>query len=180
MGRDDLLGTVAVMHPRTPRRRPPARTLVLPALVALVALAVVATSCSSDADSDGAAPASTAASVTTSTTAPVASTAAPTAPPTSAAPVVATFPTPAAAGTALYSAWTKGERAGAGALNLAPPAELDKLFAAAPLAAAKNRGCDDGDFDAASCFFGNGEGGVNVGLVPAEGGWAVATIDPFS
>lgn len=176
MGRDDRLGTVAVMHSRTRRWSRPARSLVAPALVAL---ALVPTACSSDADDDGAAAVTTAAPATSSTTAPEATTAAPTAPATTAAPVVAAFPTPAAAGTALYSAWTKGDRAGAGALNLAPPGELDKLFAAAPLAAAKNRGCDDGDFDAASCFFGNGEGGVNVGLVPVAGGWAIATVDPF-
>lgn len=79
----------------------------------------------------------------------------------------------------MYGAWTKGDRASAGALNLAPPAELDKLFAAVPLPAAKNRGCDEGEFDAANCFFGNGQGGVNITLVPVPGGWSVDTIDPF-
>jgi hypothetical protein len=79
----------------------------------------------------------------------------------------------------LFGAWTKSDRNGAGALNLAPPAELDKLFAAVPLPSVKNRGCDDGEFGSASCFFGNGQGGVNVTLSPAPGGWSISAIDPF-
>lgn len=170
------------MHPRSRTRRPAAAAFAVPAFIvpALVALALVSTSCTSDSDADDATTATTAPQPSDPSTSVVESTTgAPTVPPTTAAPILATFPSPAAAGTALFSAWISGDRAGAGALNLAPPAELDELFAASPLPDAKNRGCDDGDFDAASCFFGNGQGGVDVGLVPAAGGWSIATIDPF-
>jgi hypothetical protein len=170
------------MHPRSRTRRPAAAAFAVPAFIvpALVALALVSTSCTSDSDADDAATATTVARTSDPSTSVVESTTgAPTVPPTTAAPILATFPSPAAAGTALFSVWTSGDRAGAGALNLAPPAELDELFAASPLPDAKNRGCDDGNFDAASCFFGNGQGGVDVGLVPAAGGWSIATIDPF-
>jgi len=150
------------------------RTIGIGSVAALVVLGV---GCSSD-DDPSAAVTTTAAPTTTeaaTTTVPPATT-----PPTTAPAPLATFPTPTAAGQALFSAWTKGDRVGAGAVGLAPPAELDKLFAAPPLPAAKNRGCDDGDFDAASCFFGNDQGGVNVGLSPAAGGWSITSIDPFA
>lgn len=117
----------------------------------------------------------------TTTAAPTTTAPAPT---TSAAPTTTaslppiSFPSPDAAGSALYKAWTTSNREAAGALRLAPPSELDKLFAARPVAA-KNRGCDAGSFGEANCFFGNGQGGVNVALAPAQGGWAIIAIDPF-
>jgi hypothetical protein len=99
---------------------------------------------------------------------------------TTVAAAVASFPTPSAAGEALFGAWKRGDRQAAGALLVAPPAELDKLFMApARGAAAKNRGCDDGAFGTASCFFANGQGGVNVTLTPGGGGWQITSIDPF-
>jgi len=141
------------------------------------ALLVIPAGCGGD---DGATSATTKVPASTTTTTAVTTTAVPpTEAPTTAPPVVHAFATPTAAGAALFGAWTKGDRGAAGALQLAPPSELDKLFAASPLASVKNRGCDDGEFGTASCFFGNGQGGVNVTLNPAPGGWAIATIDPF-
>ena len=175
------VGTVARMRIRSERRsRRPAGRAAGPAgcrsvsVLAVVALVVVAGCSSAERGADSS---TTSRAVATTTTEPV-TTVATTAPPT-APPPVAAFPTPTAAGAALFGAWTTGDRATAGALNLAPASELDKLYAAAPGPSVKNRGCDDGDFGDASCFFGNGQGGVNVGLVPAAGGWSIATIDPF-
>ncbi|MFN8051885.1 MAG: hypothetical protein U0Q22_10635 [Acidimicrobiales bacterium] len=145
----------------------------------IVGLLVVGVACSSGAtaSSKGSTSTSLAAGTAASTAAPT--TAAPTVPPTTAPPAVAAFPNPTAAGAALYRAWTTSNRVAAGALSLAPPAELDKLFAAPPRSGAKNRGCDDGDFGSANCFFANDQGGVNVVLTPGPGGWSVSTIDPF-
>lgn len=89
----------------------------------------------------------------------------------------AAFPAPDAAGTALFGAWTRGDRPAAG--SYAEAGQLDALFAVPP-AGARNRGCDDGAFGGvANCFFGlKSGGGVSVGLAAAPGGgWAIATID---
>lgn len=104
-----------------------------------------------------------------------------TAPRTTAVPttvfVPRAFPTPSAAGSAIFAAWTKGDRIVAGAY--AEAGQLDALFGVPP-AGARNRGCDDGAFGGvANCFFGlRSGGGVSVGLsAAAGGGWVVATID---
>lgn len=153
-----------------------ARTLASAALVVSVLLTA---GCGADepdsAATTSAEAADTASTVAPETTAPPATD--PPTTPTTTAPPTSAFPTPTAAGAALYQAWTTGSRETSG--SLAPAAELDKLFASPPLPGVKNRGCDDGEFGSASCFFGNDQGGVNVGLSPAPGGWSIATIDPF-
>lgn len=148
-------------------------------LVVAFAGAVSLSGCGGDskAGSESSRPESTSTAPTTETVPETAVTL----PPTTAPPVVASFPTPKDAGAAVYAAWTSSDRAVAGSLGLALPAELDKLFATPPLPAAKNRGCDSGEFGTASCFFGNGQGGVSVTLEPSEsGGWSVSAIDPFT
>lgn len=144
-------------------------------------LLVAASACGGDSDAAGDTAGEDAAATTTTLAADASTTEAPPSEaPTTTALMPTAFPTPAAAGEALFDAWRSGDRAAAGALNLAPASELDKLFAAPALPTAKNRGCDDGEFGSASCFFGNDQGGVNVGLSTAPGGWSIVTIDPFA
>lgn len=152
-----------------------------PTLLAVVSVvfACLLSGCGGDDAGDAGVTPPVEAVTTTTTAGPTTTAVLDTLPPTTAPPAVATFPTPTAAGAALFSAWTSGDRAAAGGSNLAPAVELDKLFAVAPLSGVKNRGCDDGEFGSASCFFGNGQGGVNVTLTPAPTGWSIATIDPF-
>ena len=152
-------------------------------MTASAALVVALGAVGCGTDSDDAATTTTTEPASSSTTDGVtaeSSTTLPTteAPTTTAAPTA--FATPADAASALFSAWKSGDSAAAGALLLAPAAELDKLFASPALPEAKNRGCDDGEFGTASCFFGNGQGGVNVLLGGAANGWTVSSIDPFS
>lgn len=143
------------------------------AVAAALALSALTAGCGSDSKSSGSTASTTARP--TSTSAAVSTTVAPA--PT-AAPVLQTFASPDAAGDALYGAWTTNNKLAA--TTLAPSAELEKLFAAAPRSDVKNRGCDDGEFGTANCFFGNGQGGVNVTLTPAPaGGWSISSIDPF-
>ena len=91
----------------------------------------------------------------------------------------ATFTTPDAAAKAIFKVWTSGDRAAAGILALAPVAELDKLFAHKALPAAKLRTCDDGSFGPATCFIGNGQGGVSISLTKSGTAWGVITIDSY-
>lgn len=144
-------------------------------LLATTLVAALVTGCGGAGDE----PASGASSVTASTvvtSAPPTTAAVSTAAPTTVF-VPAAFPTPAAAGTALFGAWAEGDRAAAG--SYAQAGQIDALFAVPP-AGARNRGCDDGAFGGvANCFFGlRSGGGVSVGLNAApDGGWAITSID---
>jgi hypothetical protein len=89
------------------------------------------------------------------------------------------FGSPTAAATALFKAWSTNDRVGADERHLAPRAELDKLFAKPALKGARLRTCDDGAFGKASCFFGNGQGGVDITLLPAGKGWSISLIEAY-
>ncbi len=170
-----VAGSVVFVTSRHPQRTSRFAFFV----VALAAAAASLAGCSGDSEAgpESSRPEST----STAPTSEIVPTTAVTLPPTTELPLLASFPTPKDAGAAVYAAWTGSDRAVAGSLGLALPAELDKLFATPPLPAAKNRGCDSGEFGTASCFFGNGQGGVNVTLEPsASGGWSVSAIDPFT
>ena len=116
-------------------------------------------------------PITSAATSTIATSAPATTTTAPAA--------TAVFGTPTAAAKALFSRWTAKDRAGAAAFALAPASELDHLFSHAALTGAKLRTCDDGAFGPATCFFGNGQGGVSVTLHRAGTGWSITNIDAY-
>lgn len=142
-------------------------------------LAAIAVGCTSSGD---AAPATTVADPSNTTVAPATDPTA--ADPTEVDPtattetvVVKSFATPTDAGKELFAVWRSGD--GAAAAGLAQPVEILKLFAVPALPEAKNRGCDDGAFGAANCFFGNGQGGVNVSLVPGPNGWQIDTIEAY-
>lgn len=176
VGPGGCLGTVAGVFRRPTRL--PARAPFAAAVLAVLALGAGAC-----ASVDGKVTKVSGGSEAVTSAAPTSAAPTSSAPPTTVVVTTTTpaavFPTPAAAGEALFAAWTAGDRAAAGVANLAPPAELDKLFAAVPSPAARNRGCDEGAFDAAGCFFGDGPGGVNVHLVSAAGGWTIESVDPF-
>ena len=160
---------------------PRARLRALPSEVMLLVV-VVATiaSCGANGANGASAGLSTSAPSTSTTSLPVVVTTAPAPAPSSTAAVpAASFPNPGAAAQAIFRVWTAGDRAAAGALALAPAGELDKLFAHKALPAAKLRTCDDGAFGPATCFFGNGQGGVSLTLTKAGTGWSVINIDAY-
>ncbi len=175
-GADTLLGVTSrdeMCDPDAPiRKRKLTRSLACVALSVLMMTLVLACGRSQEGSaSDDSVAASTAVTSAAPTTALT------TAAPSTTVFVPTAFLTPAAAGTALFGAWTKDDRAAAG--SYAQAGQLDALFAV-PSAGARNRGCDDGAFGGvANCFFGlRSGGGVSVGLnAAAAGGWAIATID---
>ena len=152
------------------------RALLSEVMLLVVVIATIA-SCGANGASAGG---STSAPTTSTTSLPVVVTTAPAPTPSSTAAVpAASFPSPGAAAQAIFRVWTAGDRAAAGALALAPAGELDKLFAHKALPAAKLRTCDDGAFGPATCFFGNGQGGVSLTLTRAGTGWSVTNIDAY-
>lgn len=90
------------------------------------------------------------------------------------------FASPKVAADLLFAAWTSGDRSAADAAHWALPAELDELFGAAAVAAPKNRGCDEGLGGMSQCFVANGNGGIDIDLVAAPGGWTVQSITAFT
>ena len=92
----------------------------------------------------------------------------------------AAFATPSDAGERLFALWASGNRDATTAEGVLTPADADRLFAVAPDAQAKNRGCDAGEFGTANCFFGNGAGGVNLTLAEVPGGWTITSVEPFA
>jgi len=157
--------------------------------VALTAVAMCAAvgGCGGDGGAGGPAPPVTAATSTTSTTsttsvstAAITPTVTASTPTSTVAPTPAVFPSPRAAADLLFSAWISGDRAVADASHWAPAPELDKLFGAAVIATPRNRGCDDGLGGMSQCFVANGNGGIDIDLVAASGGWTVQTITPFA
>lgn len=94
--------------------------------------------------------------------------------------VGAVFAGPDDAAVALFEAWTTGDEAAAVRAGLGPPDQLAALFATPVDVDVRRRTCSTGEFGVASCFFGNGQGGVNIELEPAGDGWTIVRIDPFT
>ena len=111
--------------------------------------------------------------ITTSTT----STTAPTTTTTTA--LIFTFPDQETAAQKLFAAWKSGDQAAAAGLG--PAIDIATLFTKfAPQSNAEDRHCDNGEFGTSSCFFANGQGGVNVTVTHnAEGSWSITKIDAY-
>ena len=111
--------------------------------------------------------------ITTSTT----STTAPTTTTTTA--LIFTFPDQETAAQKLFAAWKSGDQAAAAGLG--PAVDIATLFTKfAPQSNAEDRHCDNGEFGTSSCFFANGQGGVNVTVTHnAEGSWSITKIDAY-
>ncbi len=142
--------------------------------VAVAGVLIAAVGCASDADTGSTTdPVSEVGDPTTSVaaadTTEVLATAAP--------PTLRSFATPSDAGKALFAAWVAGDSTAA--VGLGPDTDIFALFALPAGPSAKNRGCDAGEFGSASCFFSNGQGGVNVTLAPGPDGWQISAIAPF-
>ncbi len=150
---------------RRSRIRPIAAALALAGLSGVV-------SCGTTGSGSATRSSTSAATSSVTTSPPAATTTAAPAPP-------AVFGNPTAAAKALFARWTAKDRAGAAAFRLAPASELDHLFTHPALAGAKLRTCDDGAFGPATCFFGNGQGGVSVTLHRAGRGWSITNIDAY-
>lgn len=134
---------------------------------AVLGLVLVAAGCSDG--SDGAASTTTAARPTT-TTAPATTVAVPT---TFAPPVGR--PEAKDAAQTLYDAWVAGDRVTAS--QVADPAAVEAVFAAAPGNYQLYRGCDTGEFDTGGCLFrdrGNNNT-IQIDVEKRDGQWVVAT-----
>ena len=114
--------------------------------------------------------------ITTSTTSTT-STTAPTTTTTTA--LIFTFPDQETAAQKLFAAWKSGDQAAAAGLG--PAVDIATLFTKfAPQSNAEDRHCDNGEFGTSSCFFANGQGGVNVTVTHnADGSWSITKIDAY-
>ncbi len=98
---------------------------------------------------------------------------------TTVTPSMASFPNQELAAQKLYRAWVAGDVAGAAGLG--PSADIANLFSKfKPQPNAEDRHCDNGEFGTSSCFFANGQGGVNVTVIHnVDGSWTITKIDAY-
>ena len=94
-------------------------------------------------------------------------------------PIVLSFPDQETAAQKLFSAWKSGDQNAA--LGLGPAGDLAKLFTSfRPQSNAEDRHCDNGEFGTSSCFFANGQGGVNVTVTHnTDGSWSITKVDAY-
>ncbi len=155
-------------------------------LAPLTAIMILA-ACSGSSQTASSTASPTTAPITTTTTATTAvttvittSTTAPTAPTTTTTTaLIFTFPDQETAAQKLFAAWKSGNQAAAAGLG--PAVDIATLFTKfAPQSNAEDRHCDNGEFGTSSCFFANGQGGVNVTVTHnADGSWSITKIDAY-